>query len=347
MTRRRAPSDADAAAWARQLAAFLSAGVPLLRALEVLSRSGPSALRRASSGLLMRVMAGRPVWESMDGAADVWPHVLRRLVKAGEASGTLDKSLGRAAQLLEARARLRKRIVASATYPSIVLATLLLSGSIIVFVALPAFESLFAAAGAQLPLPTRVLLALAAALRKLVPFAGAGLAAGVGVFVAAPKHRRVLWDAAWRAPWVGSIVRMAAAAEVWKTFATAYGAGIVTLEALQLAEESASVPHAAQALRRIRETVLRGSRLGDSVQRESAVFPELLVTCAAVGDESGRLEEMIDKACEQLEYEAHRIAEQLAQLVEPALLLVGGVLAALLAIGLYLPVLNVASVVGR
>ncbi len=342
---RRAP-DPDVAAWARSLAALYEAGVPILRALEVATRASPSpSLGQATRELQTRVRAGASLWEAM-AHTGVFPEVLTRLVRAGEASGTLGSSLRRAADALEARYRLRSRTTTALLYPMLVLVALGGAAAITVFVAVPAISSIYGAVGMPLPLPTRLLLSVGKAARPIILITTVA-ATAAAVLVGLKGRVGLVEKIVHRIPWVGRIVKWAQAAEAWRVFAAAYDAGIPVTGSLELAAHGTSSASVRAALLRTRDTVLRGTPLGRAVERDESLWGPILTTCVAVGDESGRLGELVTSACDHMEHEARVLADRLSSLVEPALLICAGGLALIVALGLYMPIFNLASIIAR
>jgi type II secretory pathway component PulF len=345
----RRTSDVEAAAWARELAAMHGAGVPVSQALKTLERHSPSAVLREASGRLYgMVMAGDPLSAAMERMPFAFPRVLSRLVAAGEASGALDAVLLRGAAYLEARASIRARTRAALVRPGITLGVLLLVGAVLVYAVLPAFESLYGAAGVPLPAITVAVMAAGRAVRRLVPLAGIALVASWVVLPYAlglDRTRRALWEAAFSLPVVGDILRRNVTAEAFRTVLGLYGAGIVLADALRIAAEGSECPQAREALLKARDLILRGVSLGDALRSCGSVFPGILVDMAAVGADSGRLGEMLDRACELLEQEADRGVRTLESFLEPAMTVAVGSVALIMALALYMPLFGLARVV--
>jgi len=315
------------AAHLRGLAALLEAGVPLLRALDAAGRGGWDAAPRLRTAAL----AGRRLAPEVSRDP-----LVRALADAGEVSGRLPQELARAAELLEARDRLRRRVVLASLYPVLVLGALAAAWAVVVWVAVPAYREAYAELGRELPLPTRLLVQVSGA----VPWAAGPAALAVVALVSTAPGRRWLWHAWWWLAWLLPPVRVAAAAHAWRVACAAWEAGLPLPRALELGARSAPHPRVGDAMRRLGVRAERGEPLDRTVLGETRVFPAELVAAVAAGAESGRLSATLLPVCMHLQREAEREAEALAGLAEPLLLVAAGVLALAVALGLYLPLFS-------
>jgi MSHA biogenesis protein MshG len=315
------------AARLRGLAALLEAGVPLLSALDSLARGGWLAAHR----LRQAALEGRPL-----SAAVSSDPLVRALAEAGEASGRLPEELRRAAQLLESRERVRRRVVAASGYPLLVLLALAVAWAVVVLVAVPAHRQAYAELGRDLPLPTRLLVWMA----RAAPWAGGLGVLGALVLAGTVEGRAVARRLWWRLLWRLPPVRLASAAHAWQVACGAWEAGLLLPRALVLAAQAAPHPYVAAAMRRLAAAAERGEPLHAAVLGESAWFGDEMAAAVAAGAESGRLGEVVAPLCAHLQAEAEREAEQLASLAEPLLLVVAGLLALVVALGLYLPLFS-------
>jgi type IV pilus assembly protein PilC len=342
-------TDADVAAWAREMAALLGAGIPILQSLATMRRHAPHpALREASADIDLSVRGGKRLSEAMQDAK-VFPALLVRLVAAGEAGGTLESFLGRAADGLESRYWLRRKVIAALTYPALTMAVLIVVAAVVVFFVLPAFGAMYAGAGMDLPWPTRLLLWSAEAARWLTLPAIAVMGIAVVAFArmsGGNSAQALLWELAWRAPIAGPVVRTAASAQAWRTFAILYGAGLVATEALEMTARAAGAGRVEAAFMRMRDAVLQGRSFTDAVQSEAHTFPPLTVEMASVGAESGRLEETVLAACTHLDRQTAHAVERLGSIIEPVLVIFAGAVALLVALGVYMPIFDLWRAVG-
>ena len=337
----------DVAQLTRQLAALLRAGLPLLQALQLLASS------QTHSGvidLLERLHAdlenGMTLAAALRRQGTVFGTLYIALVEAGEASGRLDVLLERLAAHLDKSAALTRRVRSAMFYPGVVLAVALGVLAIIMVVVVPTFENVFASFGADLPWATQQLIAIS---RWSTQWGPAVLAlALVGA---------VLWQRGWRPGWArrlddallglplwGPLLRQSAVARWARTLATLLAAGLPLTEALHWVRGACGHPAYARATLRVREQVARGSSLRLAMSRE-ALFGPLLKQMAAIGEESGTLDELLQRAAD---FEETQLDERIAYwsgLLEPATVVLLGLLIGSVVLALYLPIFQMGQIV--
>jgi general secretion pathway protein F len=312
----------------RGLALLLSAGLPLDTALEAMAGAEARRTpRRLLQALRDGVRGGAGFGAIVAARSAAFPGWYAAAVGAAEGTGRLPEVLDRlSAELLRA-ARTVERLRAGLTYPAVVLALAVVAVGVLVAVVLPALEPLFEASAGQLPASTRAVLAGGAVLREwgapaLALLLASGLLvarAGSSVAVRRWRDARVL-----RLPMLGPIARAAAAARVARVLATLLGAGVPLTEALGQAAASAGNAAVAAALERGASRVATGQRLAAALAEEEAL-PKLAITLVGVGEEGGRLREMLGEVAVIHEEEMDRTVERLLALLVPGVtLLLGG-----------------------
>lgn len=326
----------------RAFAALSRAGVPIRRALEVtIERTGERGVREALRGVAADIEAGASLAEALSRRPSFFRPLHVAMIRAGEASGTLDEILARVATLLERDADLRRRLRAALAYPALVIAgTAMLLVFLLVRV-LPAFGQMFAAFHAEPPAATRVLLALGAALERPATWSGIALAGGTvaTAFVVAGRSR---WGAAafdrvrLSLPAVGPLVRKAVVARIARTVGTLLRSGIPVVTAIEAANAVASSATYRGALRR----VAGGVRAGESLSAElgaSGLFDPFVLALARAGEESGLLDELLLAAASYLEAEVEAGTAALAGVLEPALLIAVGLAVGFIVFSVFIP----------
>jgi general secretion pathway protein F len=315
----------------RGLSLLLTAGMSLDAALEALAGSEPQAAPRAllralhegvrSGTSFSAVVASRP------GAFPPW---YGAAVGAAEGTGRLPEVLDRLAAELLRSARLADRIRAGLTYPAVVLALAVLAVGVLVSVVLPALEPLFTSAGAALPASTQTVLAVAAWLREWGPVAlAAVLALGLVLNRVARSEGGRRWrdGQILRLPLIGPIAWRGATARFARALATLLGAGVPLAEAMGHAGAASGNAAVAAGLERARAHLTTGASFAKALAREDAL-PRLAVTLAGVGEEGGRLREMLEEVAIIHEEDMERATERLLALLVPAVTLVlGGLIA--------------------
>lgn len=332
---------------ARELSTMLSAGLQLDRALAVVARSdGLRDLADTLRGVLEDVRGGDSLSAALESRPDLVPHFAIGMIRAGEAAGALALVLARLADLSERRARSQRMIRSALTYPAILVVTSALSVAGLFTVVLPQLEPLFAGEEEKLPAVTLAVLAVAKAFREygaaalLVLLAG-GLA--LRVAMASASSRRSLDAFALRLPFVGSFIRHVEAGRFARLLSTTLSSGVPLLRAVELSTAAVSNAPMVERLEAIRAGLGRGEALGPHLG-EGGLFPPTLVDLARVGEETGRLAELLAQAAEVMETEAEAKAERAIALLGPSVtILLGGVIALVIA-SVVLAILSVNSI---
>lgn len=336
----------DLSLFTQQLAALVSAGLPLIDSINLLEEqvSNPS-IRKALAAIRKDLLGGSSLSEAMARHPRVFGPLFINLVQAGELSGALDVMLDRLALMISASAEIERKVKSALTYPSLVAATLILVVGVLLVFVVPSFQGIYAKTGSALPLPTQVLLDISTFLR--VHLVGV-LAAGLGLFGAYQVFRRhpagkPLVDTLWlRVPVFGSLILEQQANTFARAFGTVYGAGVPIVTALENCRNLVSNWAIGDQIDR----ALDGVRLGQPLTAgltNSQRFPKILAQMMAIGESSGRLEEMCEKGVTFSDKElSHRI-QQLTAMLEPLLTIVMGLIVAGIALALYLPMFDLPS----
>ncbi|MBO9536843.1 type II secretion system F family protein [Herbaspirillum sp.] len=333
----------------RQLATMLQAGLPLLQALDIAIR-GAGAAPMAS--LLRAIRNDVAQGESLHAALGRHPRhfdtLFCNLVRAAEAAGMLDTMLERIAGYREKSLALKGKVRSALAYPCAVVLVAAVVTLVIMLWVVPAFEQMFHNFGAELPLPTLVVMKISRLLAHWWPWLLAALAllgvAGRQAWRRSPGIRSTAQRASLRLPLFGPLLRQAAIARWSRTFGTLFGAGIALVEALETVAGAAGNIVYADASLAIRDAVRNGAALHAAMEQTGA-FPDLAVQMAAVGEEAGALDAMLGKIADLNEREVDDAVAALTSLMEPIIMAVLGILIGGLVIAMYLPVFRMGSVV--
>ncbi|HMN20259.1 MAG TPA: type II secretion system inner membrane protein GspF [Ottowia sp.] len=331
------------AIWTRQLAGLVGSGLPLERALTALADEAETERQRQLvASLRAEVNAGAPLARAMAQHPREFSPVYTAVIAAGEQGGHLGAVLERLADDLEERQALKGRLIGAALYPAIVTVVAIVIVVFLVSYVVPQVANVFAGTKQALPTLTVVMLALSAFVRSwgwwLV---GAIALMAVGVHLALRSATvRQQFDAAWlRLPLVGRLARGYNAARFGATLAMLAGAGVPILRALQAAAETlhntAMRADAEDALVMVRE----GAPLAAALAQKKR-FPGLLAMFARLGEQTGELPRMLERASQQLSTEVQRRAMQLATVLEPLLIVVMGVVVLLIVLAVMLPIIQ-------
>ena len=334
------------ALFTRQLATMLRAGLPLLQSLDVAIRgAGQSALAALLADVRQAVARGESLHAALARHPRQFDALFCNLVRAAEEAGMLDSMLERIALYREKSLALRGKVRAALAYPCAVVLVAIIVTVVIMLWVVPAFEQMFQQFGAELPLPTRIVMATA---RLHGPWLLLGtLATGVLAMLAWRRYlplRLAAQRLSLSLPLFGKLLRQAALARWSRTFGTLFGAGIALVEALETVSGAAGNVVYADASLAVRDAVRNGASLHAAMQA-TGVFPDLAVQMTAVGEEAGALDAMLGRIADLNEREVDEAVTALTSLMEPVIMAVLGVVIGGLVVAMYLPVFRMGAVV--
>ncbi|MGH7354217.1 MAG: type II secretion system F family protein [Candidatus Rokuibacteriota bacterium] len=335
----------DLLALTQQLATLFEAGLPLDRALAILEELAPSPRVKTIVGDLLRSVRGGA--SLSDALAKHHPRPFSRLyinmVRAGEKGGVLEVSLRRLAEFLEARAQFSEAVVTALAYPLVI--TLVGAGAIVFLLTfvIPRFASIFSDLGQTIPLPTQILLTVSSGLREWWWLLACVLLAGVLAWRlwTSSTEGRLAWDQTrLRLPLFGPVARKVETARFARTLGTMLKSGVPMLGALGVVGDMMSNQAFGVAVARLSEGVKRGGTVAAAMD-QLALFPPLAVHMVRVGEETGRLEEMLLKVADTFESEVRADLKRLLGLLEPAIILGMGVLVAFIVVAMMLAIFSI------
>ncbi len=337
----------DLQLFCRQMYSLTRSGVPITRGLRSLAASATNPLlRRVIGELVESLESGRDLAGSLARHPDVFPPVLVSIVRVGEDSGRLEESFQRLYEYFTLEKKTGQQIKSAMRYPLIVLVAMSIAIGVLVMVVIPAFTSVFAQFGADLPLPTRIILGVsdfASSYWYLVLGGVAALVFALRAWVRT-ESGRYRWDRAkFRIPVVGSIVLRGTLARFARTFAMSYRSGVPLLQALNLVSRAVDNEYVAERILQMRNGVERGESLSRTATT-TGLFTPLVLQMLAVGEETGAVDEMLDEAAEFYEQEVAYELENIGASIEPILIVIMGALVLVLALGVFLPMWDLARV---
>jgi type II secretion system protein F len=338
----------DLLAMTQQLATLFEAGLPLDRALAILEELSPNPRLRVIVADLHRSVRGGS--SLSDALAKHHPRPFSRLyinmVRAGEKGGVLEVSLRRLAEFLESRAAFTEAIVSALAYPFVVT---LVGAAAVVFLltfVIPRFATIFEDLKQTIPFSTQVLLAVSAAAREywwVAAVVGLAVALIWRMWTGTPEGR-LSWDrTVLRLPRIGTLVLKIETARFARTFGTMLRSGVPVLGALAVVGDMMSNQAIAGAVQRLADSVKRGGTVAAGLQQHTE-FPPLAVHMVRVGEETGRLEDMLLKAAETFETDVRTELKRMIGLLEPAVILVMGVLVAFIVVAMLMAIFSINEV---
>jgi len=340
-------SDVDVMLFSRQMHALLKAGVPIMRALGGLQQSSLNrSLAEVIADLRTSLDAGRELSAAMRSHPRVFSPFYLSVIRIGETTGGLDEAFLRMFEYMEFDKDIRDRIKAAVRYPMIVLIVLAVAVAVVNFAVIPAFARLFESQKVPLPMLTQVLIGTSNFFVAYWPFMLVALAAaiaGARVYLAT-EQGRYWWDRVkLRLPLAGSIIRRATLARFARGMSLAVRAGIPIVQSMSVVAEVVANSYMALRIRHMRDGVERG----ESVLRTataSAIFTPVVLEMISVGEETGELDSLMDEVADMYEREVDYDIKNLAANIEPILTIALGVMVLILALGVFLPIWGMGSV---
>jgi type IV pilus assembly protein PilC len=338
----------DVAVFSRQFATMIDSGLALLRALGILAEQTENkALAAIVDQVRIDVEKGSSLSVALARHPKAFNNLYVAMVRSGEASGALDSVLVRLADTIEKQVELRRKIKSAMTYPVVVFFLVLMIASAMLMFIVPQFKTMYADLKGKLPALTSYLITLSDAVRNFFPLFALAIALAVFAFRRWIKTNlgRAKWDAfKLRVPVFGSLVRKTALSRFSRTLAALTRSGVPILESLDIVAQTSGNQVVAAAL----DDVQRAVKGGDSIARpleNHEIFPPMVVQMMAVGEETGALDEMLDKIADFYDQEVEATVDALTSLIEPLLIcFMGGIVGGMI-IALYMPMFNIIKLI--
>jgi type IV pilus assembly protein PilC len=334
------------AVFTRQFSVMIDAGLPLVQCLEILGTQEEdknfAAVILATRG---DVENGASLADAMKKYPKTFDPLFTNMIAAGEAGGILDTILKRLATYIEKSVKLKSQVQSAMIYPIAVIVIAGLVVGVILWKVIPTFANLFAGLGAELPMPTRVVIALSNGLVRFMPFILVGIGAFIFAFrsyYASPGGRRVIDAITLKLPVLGSLMRKIAVARFCRTLSTLLASGVSILEALDITARTAGNAIVEEAILTTRKSIERGETIAAPL-KETKVFPPMVVQMISVGEATGALDTMLSKIADFYEEEVDVAVAGLLTLLEPIMIFFLGVVVGGIVIAMYLPIFDLIS----
>jgi len=331
----------------QEMATLLKAGMPLVQSLDLLRRRVTTPLfRTVLDDVHERVRAGAALSDAFGAHGALVPSIYTASLVAGERSGNLDSVLRRYVEYTKIIATVKRKTVSALVYPAILVSLALALVSIIVLKVVPAFSDFYASFGSELPLVTRVIVAISDALREHWLLILLGIVGAVVAFVAwlrQPGQKARFDRVMLGIPMLGEIARKFATSQMARTLATLLGGGLPLVNAIDIASKSVGNQFMARELDVVSARVREGVSFSSALEARR-VFPEVAVKMAEVGESTGALQDMLNTVADFYDEEISTSMERFVTLVEPVLLVMMGIVIAGLLLALYMPLFQLSSV---
>lgn len=339
----------DIALFTRQMATMMKAGVPLLQSFDIIAEGFDNPnMRKLVDEVKQEVAAGNSFAASLRKKPEYFDELYCNLVESGEQAGALENLLDRIATYKEKTEALKAKIKKAMNYPVAVVVVAIIVSAILLIKVVPQFEQVFANFGAELPAFTLMVIGISQFLQEWWFIFLIGIFAAAFTFKEAMKRSQKLRDSVDRGvlklPIVGDILYKSAVARFARTLSTTFAAGVPLVDALDSVSGATGNVVFKNATNKIKADVSTGMQLNFSM-RTTGTFPSMAIQMTAIGEESGSLDEMLDKVATFYEDEVDNMVDGLTSLMEPIIMSVLGVLVGGLIIAMYLPIFQLGSVV--
>ena len=334
------------AVFTRQFSVMIDAGLPLVQCLDIL---GNQEEDKGFSSVILQtrsdVESGASLADAMRRHPKTFDGLFVNMIAAGEAGGILDTILKRLATYIEKAVKLQSQVKSAMVYP---IAVIVIAGGVvgvILWKVIPTFASLFSGLGAELPLPTRVVIAASDNLVRFFPFLlvlGGAVTYGFKQYYATEKGRHVVDAAMLKAPILGNILRKIAVARFCRTLATLISSGVPILDGLEITARTSGNAIIEDAIMLTRKSIERGETISSPL-KETGVFPAMVVQMIGVGEATGALDTMLAKIADFYEEEVDAAVAGLLTLLEPVMIAFLGIVVGGIVIAMYMPIFDLIS----
>jgi len=341
--------DKDIIVFTRQFATMLDAGLPLVQALDILSKQTVNkTLAKAIVDIKADVEGGSTYADALRRYPRVFGELYANMVAAGEAGGILDTVLKRLAQYIEKAMKLKKKVKGAMIYPSFIIGAAVIVVTIIMVLVIPTFAKMFAQFGGVLPLPTRMIIAVSEFLGGLGGLLILGSIIGVVVFIAQFRRtemgKKTIDTLLLKLPVLGELIRKVAIAKFTRTLGTLVGSGIPILDGLEITAKTAGNKVIEKAVLQTRDAVTVGKTIAEPLA-QSGIFPPMVTEMISVGESVGALENMLTKIGDFYEEEVDAAVTNITAMIEPVLIVFLGVTIGSIVISMYLPIFRLIQLV--
>jgi type IV pilus assembly protein PilC len=346
LPRRRKVPSREFLVYNQELATLLKAGMPLVQSLDILrQRVTNPTFKPVLDDVYQRVRSGSALSESFEAHAGLFPGVYTASLLAGEKSGNLEQVLRRYVSYVKVVSSVRRKTVSALVYPAILVLLSIIVVTVIVVKVVPEFGNFYNQFGKELPLSTRFIVGLSTFVTTYFLLIFGSIAAFVAAalwWVRQPGQRRRLHRLILKLPMLGSIAQKFSTSQGARTLATLLGGGIPLVNALEVTARSMGNLHMAAELTNAAQQVREGRSLAATLQ-DSGAFPDVAIKMVEVGESTGALQEMLNSLADFYDEEIDTNLGRFVTVIEPALLVIMGIVIAGLLLSLYLPLFNLSS----
>jgi type IV pilus assembly protein PilC len=338
----------DIVIFTRQFSTMINAGLPLVQALDILAKQTENkVLADVTRAVVFDVESGHTVADALGKHPNAFSELYVNMVAAGEAGGILDTILMRLATFMEKNDALVRKVKGAMIYPAVIMSVAGIAIVVLLIFVIPVFESMFASVGMALPMPTRVVIGMSKFLKGYWWAVGGGIAGAFFLlkkYYATPGGHLMIDRLMLRMPVLGDVLRKSAVSRFTRTLGTLISSGVSILDGLEITAKTAGNRVIQDAIMASRASIAGGDTIAAPLQK-SAVFPPMVISMIAVGEQTGGLDEMLSKIADFYDEEVDAAVSGLLSLLEPIMIVFLGVVVGGMVVAMYLPIFDMINAV--
>ena len=338
----------DIVIFTRQFSTMINAGLPLVQALDILAKQSENpVLSAVTRAVVFDVESGHTVADALGRHPKAFTELYVNMVAAGEAGGILDTILMRLATFLEKNDALVRKVKGAMTYPLVIMSVAAIAILVLLIKVIPVFETMFGSVGLALPLPTRIVIGLSNFLQGYwwaLLLGGAAVGFAIKQYYATSNGRLVLDRLMLRLPVLGDVIRKSSVSRFTRTLGTLISSGVSILDGLEITAKTSGNRVIHDAIMASRASIAGGDTIAAPLQK-SAVFPPMVISMIAVGEQTGGLDEMLSKIADFYDDEVDAAVSTLMSLLEPLMIVFLGVVVGGMVVAMYLPIFDMMNAV--
>jgi type IV pilus assembly protein PilC len=338
----------DVVIFTRQFSTMINSGLPLVQALTILAeQTDNKALAEVTKKVVFDVESGNTVADALSKHPRAFTNLYVNMVAAGEAGGILDTILLRLATFLEKNDALVRKVKGAMIYPAVIMSVAAIAVVTLLIFVIPVFAGMFASAGQALPLPTRIVIGASGFLKAYWWVIGTVIVVGgysLKKYYATSNGKLAIDRLMLHAPVLGDVLRKSAVSRFTRTLGTLISSGVSILEGLEITAKTAGNRVIQDAIMQSRSSIAGGDTIAQPLQK-SKVFPPMVISMIAVGEQTGGLDEMLSKIADFYDEEVDAAVSNLLSLLEPIMIVFLGVVVGGMVVAMYLPIFDMVNAV--
>ncbi len=338
----------DVVIFTRQFATMINAGLPLVQALDILAQQTENkVLAETTRQVVYDVESGQTLADALRKHPKAFSDLYVNMVAAGEAGGILDTILQRLAEFLEKNDAIIRKVKGAMVYPGVIMSVAVIAVAVLLIFVIPTFQTMFASVQLELPLPTRIVIGMSHLLTSYwwLILGVIGLTIfGIARYYKTPGGRLQIDSLLLKMPVLGDVLRKSAVSRFTRTLGTLVSSGVSILDGLEITARTAGNMVIHNAVMESRQSIAGGDTIAAPLQR-SKVFPPMVISMIAVGEQTGGLDEMLSKIADFYDEEVDAAVSTLLSLMEPVMIVVLGVIVGGMVVAMYLPIFDMVNAV--